>query len=50
MLSFQDRLQDLATIVKNAIEPAELGREPLEPITRPTTTRQAACELLGVKL
>lgn len=48
--SFQDWLKDLATIVKNTIEPAEPGLEPFEMTTRPTPTQQAALELLGVKL
>ncbi len=48
--SFQDWLKDLATIVKNTIEPVAAGLEPFEMITRPTPTQQAALELLGVKL
>ena len=47
--SFQTLLADLATIVKNRIQPHG-GGEPLDMLTRPTELQRKALELLGVSL
>ena len=46
---FQTLLADLATIVKNHIQPHG-GGEPLDMLTRPTELQRKALELLGVSL
>jgi hypothetical protein len=48
--SFQDWLKDLATIVKNRIEPRLRSLPPFEMTTRPTAAQQYALELLRVRL
>jgi hypothetical protein len=53
--SFQTRLADLATIVKNRIQVQVPGQAPAAPlpfdrITRPTPGQQRALDLLGVSL
>jgi len=47
--SFQTLLADLATIVKNRIEPNVPGAETFEKITRPTAAQQRALDLLGIQ-
>ncbi len=47
--SFQTLLKDLATIVKNTIQPRPHAPT-FEKVTRPTPLQQRALELLGVKL
>ena len=48
--SFQDWLKDLATIVKNHIQPLLRSLPGFEMTTRPTSAQQYALELLHVKL
>jgi hypothetical protein len=48
--SFQTVLADLATIVKNRIEPKVVGAQPFDQTTRPTPLQQRALELLRVRL
>jgi hypothetical protein len=48
--SFQDWLQDLATIVKNRIEPRLRSLPAFEMTTRPTAAQQYALDLLRVRL
>ena len=48
--SFQTLLKDLATIVKNHIEPKMQGGIPFCKITRPTSLQKKALDLLGIKL
>ena len=48
--SFQTLLADLATIVKNRIEPKVVGAKPFDQTTRPTSSQQRALELLRVRL
>jgi len=48
--SFQDWLKDLATIVKNRVQPCLASLPAFEVITRPTPSQQYALELLHVKL
>ena len=48
--SFQTLLSDLATIVKNRIQPKLPGVEAFDQITRPTSLQQQALDLLGVRL
>ena len=48
--SFQDWLKDLATIVKNRIEPRLRSLQPFEMTTRPTAAQQYALELLHARL
>jgi hypothetical protein len=48
--SFQTLLADLATIVKNRIEPKVVGAKPFDQTTRPTSLQQRALELLRVRL
>lgn len=48
--SFQTLLADLATIVKNRIQPKLPGVEAFDQITRPTPLQQQALDLLGVRL
>jgi hypothetical protein len=48
--SFQDWLKDLATIVKNRIEPRLRSLPPFEMTTPPTAAQQYALELLRVRL
>jgi len=48
--SFHDCLQDLATIVKNSIQPKLKSLPPFEVITRPTASQHHALQLLGVAL
>ena len=48
--SFQTLLADLATIVKNRIEPKVVGAEPFDQTTRPTPLQQRALDLLHVRL
>ena len=50
MQSFQDWLKDLATIVKNTIQPRLKSLPAFEVITRPTPTQQHVLELLTVSL
>ncbi len=48
--SFQTLLKDLATIVKDHIQPKLAGAEQFDKITRPTPLQQKALDLLSVKL
>lgn len=48
--SFQDWLKDLATIVKNRIQPRLASLPAFEVLTRPTPSQQYALELLNVKM
>ena len=48
--SFQTLLKDLATIVKDRIQPKLAGAEQFDKITRPTPLQQKALDLLSVKL
>jgi transposase len=48
--SFQTLLADLATIVKNRIQPKLPGALPFDQVTRPTALQRKALELLGVRL
>lgn len=48
--SFQTLLADLATIVKNRIEPKVAGAKPFDQTTRPTLLQQRALDLLRVRL
>ena len=48
--SFHTLLDDLATIVKNRIQPKLPGAIPFDKITRPTSLQQRALNLLGVRL
>ena len=46
--SFQTLLNDLATIVKNRVQPKHIAVESFEKITTPTPLQQRALDLLGV--
>jgi 3-oxoacyl-ACP reductase-like protein len=48
--SFQTVLADLATIVKNRIQPSVPGAESFEKITRPTSNQERVLDLLGVSV
>jgi transposase len=48
--SFQTLLADLATIVKNRIQPKDQSTSAFDMITTPTTIQQKALDLLGVSL
>jgi transposase len=48
--SFQTLLADLATIVKNRIEPRIVGAKPFDQTTRPTPLQQRALDLLRIRL
>lgn len=48
--SFHDWLRDLATIVKNRVEPKQKTVPPFDVITRPTPSQKRALDLLGVSL
>jgi hypothetical protein len=48
--SFRDLLRNLATIVKNRIQPTRKSIPPFDIVTRPTTLQRHALELIGVKL
>lgn len=48
--SFQTLLADLATIVKNRIEPKIVGAQPFDQTTRPTPLQQRALDLLRIRL
>lgn len=48
--SFQDWLKDLATVVKNRIQPLLRSLPAFEMTTRPTSAQRYALELLRVKL
>jgi transposase len=48
--SFPTLLKDLATIVKNRLQPRERSVPAFEKITRPTPVQQRALDLLGVRL
>lgn len=48
--SFQTLLADLATIVKNRIEPKIVGAQPFDQVTRPTPLQQKVLDLLRVRL
>lgn len=48
--SFQTLLADLATIVKNRIEPKIAGAQPFDQVTRPTPLQQKVLALLRVRL
>jgi hypothetical protein len=48
--SFHTLLDDLATIVKNRIQPKLPGAIPFDKITRPTSLQHRALDLLGVRL
>jgi hypothetical protein len=48
--SFQTLLADLATIVKNRIEPKIAGAQPFDQVTRPTPLQQQMLDLLRVRL
>jgi hypothetical protein len=46
--SFQSLLRDLATVVKNRVQPRGGSVQPFEIITTPTALQQRALDLLGV--
>jgi transposase len=46
--SFQTLLRDLATVVKNRVQPKDGSAKPFEMITTPTPLQQRALDLLGV--
>ena len=48
--SFRDLLRDLATIVKNRIQPALTSVAPFDIVTRPTPLQKQALQLLGLAL
>jgi transposase len=48
--SFHDLLQDLATIVKNRIQPVLKSLAPFDIVTRPTPLQKHALHLLGLSL
>jgi len=48
--SFQDWLKDLATIVKNRVQPRLKSIPPFDVTTRPTPAQQHALQLLGASL
>jgi hypothetical protein len=48
--SFHDLLQDLATIVKNRIQPVLRSIAPFDIVTRPTPLQKQALQLLGLTL
>jgi transposase len=48
--SFHDLLQDLATIVKNRIQPMLKSVAPFDVVTRPTPLQKHALQLLGLTL
>ena len=48
--SFQTLLADLATIVKNRIEPKIAGAQSFDQVTRPTPVQQKVLDLLRVRL
>ena len=48
--SFTTLLRDLATVVKNRVQPRAAGAEPFDVITRPTPNQQLALDLLRVRL
>jgi len=48
--SFRTLLQDLATIVKNRLQPTMPGLPAFDKTTRPTPLQQRALDLLGVRL
>jgi Transposase DDE domain len=48
--SFQTLLADLATIVKNRIEPKIAGVQPFDQVTRPTPLQQKVLDLLRVRV
>ena len=48
--SFQTLIGDLATIVKNRIQPADKSTAAFDMLTQPTMIQQRALELLGVTL
>jgi hypothetical protein len=48
--SFQTLLGDLATIVKNRIQPADKSLAIFDMLTQPTVIQQRALDLLGVTL
>ncbi len=48
--SFHDLLRDLATIVKNRIQPALKSVAPFDIVTRPTPLQKQALQLLGLAL
>ena len=48
--SFQTLLADLATIVKNRIQPKDQSTSAFDMITTPTTIQQKALDLLGISL
>lgn len=50
MHSFQTLLGDLATIVKNRIQPADKSIPTFDLLTQPTTIQQRAFDLLSVPL
>jgi len=48
--SFQSLMRDLATVVKNRVQPKDEGVPAFDMITSPTTLQQRALDLLGVTL
>jgi hypothetical protein len=48
--SFQSLIGDLATIVKNRIQPTDRNTPVFDMLTQPTTIQQRALDLLGVTL
>ena len=48
--SFRDLLRDLATIVKNHIQPVLTSVAPFDIVTRPTPLQKRALQLLGLTL
>jgi hypothetical protein len=48
--SFQTLLNDLATIVKNKIQPKDKTIVPFDMLTQPTALQQRAFDLLSVTL
>lgn len=48
--SFQTLLDDLATVVKNRIQPKDANTAAFDIVSTPTTTQQTALDLLGVSV
>ena len=48
--SFQSLLADLATIVKNRVQPRDVAAAAFDLITTPTPLQQRALQLLNVRL
>ncbi len=48
--SFATMIRDLATIVKNRVQPRAEGTDPFDIVTRPTPSQKQALDLLNVRL